>query len=143
MFSLLLCKKGDVEDVEKKEILPILFHTVFYISLFCSITIGFGLLKLLEDYSHLTGRVIEFESDSPVKHPSILLTDTEDIMRSQIEGDEEGYCETLLKQETCESIENWKLVITAKGYDPLRIPILDCINLSARWRKIRLRKQRN
>lgn len=141
VLGLLLWAKEGVENVNKKWKWPVVVHTIFYITLFCSITMGFGLLKLLEDHVYLAGTVIEAESGSPVKDPSLLLYDAGDNLRCQVKGDGEGYCETLIKKETCNSIQNWRLMVSAEAYKQARMPIVDCTALHVQWRKLRLRPQ--
>lgn len=143
ILILLLWKKEDVEDENNQHKWPVVVHSVLYCFLFCCITMGFGLVKLLEDHVHLTCKVIEAQTGSPVKNPLVSLYDADNKVQCQVDGGAGGYCETLIKKETCNNIKNWRLEVSAKGYNPAIMPIMDCTALLARWRKVRLSPQKN
>lgn len=134
ILSLLLWKKKDVNNDKTK--CPIVLHSGFYIILFCSITMGCGLVKLLEDHVYLDGKAIEAEQGSSVKNVLVQLYDVNEKIRCQVQGDAKGHYETLISKDTFGSIKDWRLEISAKGYDDAKIPIADGDVLFSQWRQV-------
>ena len=140
ILSLLIWKKEDVEKDRTRW--PVILHSTFYIVLFCSITIGCGLVKLLESHVHLAGKATAAEEGSPVKNVLVQLYDKEERIRCQVQGDAKGFYEALIKKDTFDRIKDWRLEISGKDYDDAKIPIADGDVLLSQWRQVVLFKQK-
>ena len=102
---------------------------------------GCGLVKLFEDYVHLTGKVIEAKEGFPVERPLLQLYDTNDEIQWEVRGDHKGNSETFIHKELFESIKYWRLEVSAEGYNEERIGIANGNVLVSHWREVLLLKQ--
>lgn len=77
---------------------PILVNFIIYIFIFCSLTTGFGLLKVYKDYILVEGRVISNTSMNGIVEAEITITDSEEEALKHIMTDKNGKFKLLLKK---------------------------------------------
>jgi len=94
---------------------------VIYVGIFCSLTGGFGVLRLLEDHYILRGKVLDSANGAPV--PAAELDFTGDGgYRDLVRTDEDGKFVHLIEKDALDKINEVKVTKTGYHDDLLVLP---------------------
>jgi hypothetical protein len=133
LIGLLLWKIDDVNG--GKAIWPLVLHSALYFVIFCSITLGCGLVKLLETNVHLVGKAVSAASGKPVAGARIQLYD-ESALRLEVRSNREGIYQTLLSKEVLAKMDGLRMEVLARGYDLKSITLSDEVMFMTQWQQV-------
>ena len=135
-LGLFLFYSKDVRDNRKMGI--VLTNFGLYIGIFCCLTAGFGVLRVLDDYYVLRGEVVDIQSGAAVPRADIGFEGLENY-HSVARTDDDGEFVHLIEKPNLEKIN--RVVVTKDGYQEKRLSLPGGFSLPPLIKQIDLNKE--
>lgn len=112
-FTIYFFYKEKVES--KKNKISVIFNFIIYIAIFCSLTLGFGLLKVYSNYYVIKGKVVDYSDNNlSLSEVEVGISDNDRKFEQISLTDKDGNFQLLIQKEY---IEDYKyLSVSKEGY---------------------------